>query len=438
MIMEVKIQTLTPLWTGGVDGSMDRIHETGIIGSMRWWYEAVVRGLGGTACDPSSEKKCRYNPRDPRPPEEQLCPACQVFGATGWRRRFRVEIVDNSKRIFHGNNVLIPSGRLHNTSRSPRAGGWYIGPGHITQTGSTERNTVRESYIITSSVEKQIIPILLLIEHWGGLGAKNQLGYGVVGFSECVKNAWQPLQVTTMSPISKRIYNESSPALTDFFFAKIRFKPKDMNWWKEFSEIGIALKGEVNGIKLVNPISYTIAEQWLAYGAFPIAPVIRNWLHYNLYSGLTPNLQNFILGTSRRACPICYWHVKQDNRNPLNRFCDKCKKSLPAGQIIDRVASKVKISSAYETPQPGCWEFRTWGWIPQQIPKDFSTNRDKLLQALYDAFKPGGRLWLEPFRHLTPCDNAFEWYEFGAPKRDSNPYRDPTEFLNFLIRGGKL
>lgn len=45
--MQIKIQTLTPLWTGGVDGKMDRIHETGIIGSMRWWYEAIVRGLGG-------------------------------------------------------------------------------------------------------------------------------------------------------------------------------------------------------------------------------------------------------------------------------------------------------------------------------------------------------------------------------------------------------
>ncbi len=44
--MEVRIQTLTPLWTGGVQaGKVDRIHETGIVGSMRWWYEAIVRGL---------------------------------------------------------------------------------------------------------------------------------------------------------------------------------------------------------------------------------------------------------------------------------------------------------------------------------------------------------------------------------------------------------
>ena len=26
---------------------VDCIHETGLLGSMRWWYEAMVRGLGG-------------------------------------------------------------------------------------------------------------------------------------------------------------------------------------------------------------------------------------------------------------------------------------------------------------------------------------------------------------------------------------------------------
>ena len=45
--MGIRLRTLTPLWTGGVEtGKMDRIHETGIIGSLRWWYETLVRGLG--------------------------------------------------------------------------------------------------------------------------------------------------------------------------------------------------------------------------------------------------------------------------------------------------------------------------------------------------------------------------------------------------------
>jgi CRISPR-associated protein Cmr1 len=42
--LSITLKTLTPLWTGGADGKVDRIHETGIIGSLRWWYEAIVRG----------------------------------------------------------------------------------------------------------------------------------------------------------------------------------------------------------------------------------------------------------------------------------------------------------------------------------------------------------------------------------------------------------
>lgn len=57
--MKIKLKTLTPLWTGGVDGRCDRVHETGIIGSLRWWYEAIVRGPEGWACDPT-DNGCIY------------------------------------------------------------------------------------------------------------------------------------------------------------------------------------------------------------------------------------------------------------------------------------------------------------------------------------------------------------------------------------------
>lgn len=89
----IKLKTLTPLWTGGVDGKVDRIHETAIIGSLRWWFEVFVRGLGGYACDPTSQDRCEYNPKkDPRPPEEQLCVVCYLFGSTGWARKFRLSV----------------------------------------------------------------------------------------------------------------------------------------------------------------------------------------------------------------------------------------------------------------------------------------------------------------------------------------------------------
>ena len=45
---------VTELWTGSVkpnDGS--KLISTGLLGSIRWWLEVLVRGLGGSACDPS-------------------------------------------------------------------------------------------------------------------------------------------------------------------------------------------------------------------------------------------------------------------------------------------------------------------------------------------------------------------------------------------------
>ena len=59
--LEISIQPLTPILTGGADRTTDRLHETGIIGSLRWWYEAIVRGLGGSACDPTKRDPAKPN-----------------------------------------------------------------------------------------------------------------------------------------------------------------------------------------------------------------------------------------------------------------------------------------------------------------------------------------------------------------------------------------
>lgn len=109
----MELKTLTPLWTGGVDGKVDRIRETGLIGSMRWWYEVLVRGVGGMVCDSHGDEegkkdnKCdfksgRYQDsksvkESQRLREAGLCDVCQLFGATGWKRRFRLKVVDHDQ-----------------------------------------------------------------------------------------------------------------------------------------------------------------------------------------------------------------------------------------------------------------------------------------------------------------------------------------------------
>jgi CRISPR-associated protein Cmr1 len=93
--LEIKLKTLTPIWTGGADGKCDRLHETGIIGSLRWWYEALVRGLGGYACDPTIEGRC--------PDKNGMhCAVCELFGCTGWARKFRLRILDENGNLLQG------------------------------------------------------------------------------------------------------------------------------------------------------------------------------------------------------------------------------------------------------------------------------------------------------------------------------------------------
>ncbi len=102
----VHLQTLTPLWTGdAIAGTMTRVHEKGLIGSLRWWYEALVRGHGGWACDPTERggtcllnvERYREGLRAGLPPRRAaaragICNACFMFGATGWQRLFRIHV----------------------------------------------------------------------------------------------------------------------------------------------------------------------------------------------------------------------------------------------------------------------------------------------------------------------------------------------------------
>jgi len=103
--LTITLKTLTPLWTGGVDGTCDRLHETGLIGSLRWWYEALVRGLGGYACDPTSEDRCPDK-------DGNRCVACELFGCTGWGRKFRLEAPAEVELVqIRGNLKAIKQGQ---------------------------------------------------------------------------------------------------------------------------------------------------------------------------------------------------------------------------------------------------------------------------------------------------------------------------------------
>lgn len=75
----IRLKTLTPLWLGDIDKDSNAVKVSGLIGSLRFWYEGILRGYGLKACDPSIGA-CGE------------CMACRLFGSTECARRFHLEI----------------------------------------------------------------------------------------------------------------------------------------------------------------------------------------------------------------------------------------------------------------------------------------------------------------------------------------------------------
>lgn len=163
----VSLNLVTPLWTGDDQRQSHRTRETGVLGSLRWWYEAILRGVGLYACDPS-EAPCIY---DADKELSSVCLACQLFGCTGLGRRFRLLVNGGGDA---GDPVEV---RLkHPAKRNHR--GWRIPPKVAGPLKLTILSLQREG--LTTFNKSAIYYTLQLISRYGALGAKTSHGQGVV------------------------------------------------------------------------------------------------------------------------------------------------------------------------------------------------------------------------------------------------------------------
>ena len=97
---EWKLKALTDIWTGDLNQKSGRLIPTGLLGSIRWWFEVLVRGLGGKACDPTSDVRCPdQRVKEPDKPGHH-CVVCELFGCTGRARKFRLMILDDRGRVI--------------------------------------------------------------------------------------------------------------------------------------------------------------------------------------------------------------------------------------------------------------------------------------------------------------------------------------------------
>ncbi len=385
--MEIRLKTSTPLWTGGVDGTCDRLHETGIIGSLRWWYEVIVRGLGGTACNAVSDPRCPIKVKVETSEKQVWCMACDLFGCTGWGRRFLLRLAEDGTQVYAQQDQrdqisFRPSGRHR---------GWYYGAGRL---GNNPASPELHGQLIVlredqGAVINQLTVPLALASAWGGLGARTQHGFGVVqatvwdGSQQCVADLDRFLRYIEAKKAehAKAPSVRAAPRLDEFFFSRFRFFLTG-EWWKQ-----------VDGLRNGNGR----LRAWVSKQSVPVAPAIKNQLRFGSH-----------LTTVRNSRQL---------ENDL------------FGALSPRRAAKIHVSSAYPLNDK-MWEVRVWGWIPSSLQQ-----HEQILGELHTALaKP--KLWNQALG-TTLSHVDYEWKERGNPPRCRPPCPEPctttAEFLRCLL-----
>lgn len=386
--MEIRLKTLTPLWTGGVDGTCDRLHETGIIGSLRWWYEVIVRGLGGMACNAVSDPRCPTKVKVGTSEKQVWCVACDLFGCTGWGRRFRLRLAEDGTQVYAQRDQrdqinFRPSGRNR---------GWYYGAGRL---GDDPASPELHGQLIVlredrGAVINQLIVPLALVGAWGGLGARTQHGFGVVqatawdGSRQCAAELDRFLSYIEAKKAehSNAPNVSAAPRLDEFFFSRFRFSLTG-EWWKH-----------VDGLRTGDGR----LRAWVSKQSVPVAPAIKNQLRFGAF---LPTVRSYQL---------------EDEL---------------FGALSPRQAAKIHVSSAYPLGD-GRWEVRVWGWIPGSLQQ-----REQVLNELHAALtKPA--LWNQALG-TTLSHVDYEWKEQGNPPQCQPPCPEPctttADFLRCLLGG---
>ncbi len=183
----------------------DRVRETGIIGSLRWWYEAFVRGFGVYACDPTHSDCQGFS----------SCKVCKLFGCNGLSRGFDIRVEDSThpEKIVDQQVVALPNDKGRRRSK------WYFSPGHeglldlkITPTRCNEEEL------------NGLKIVLKILELWGAIGSRTHLGYGVF---QCINEGGE-YNLSTEEIESGLANFESGnrtsnlPDLKFFFFSKLK------------------------------------------------------------------------------------------------------------------------------------------------------------------------------------------------------------------------
>ena len=315
------------------------------------------------------------------------------------------------KKLLYGQNFLIPSGRVRQSKKGPRAGGWFV---------------FSESRI--SEIDFELIPlrdvdlspiytILTLISRHASLGPKGSSGYGVIQ----AQGIQMALTWLDAFPASSPARDRVLPDFRDFFFAGFQFKEpaNNKNWWQDIHGIRQAASGKLDDDSSPSPLreSRNELEQMIRHGILPLAPAIRNWLRYQWAHGLGSREAHFVFGEAQAVCPKCCSPGFKSNQKKQNfNWCPSCKEIFKKGNEIPVTASKIHVSYAYRLDNK--WEFRIWGWLPcaGEIKE-----RDEFLKKLNDELM-NKALWQYVFGNNGIKPKLEKWHDLSRNQTNGNDY----------------
>lgn len=286
--MEITLKTLTPLWTGGIEQTADRLHETGLLGSLRWWYEALVRGLGGYACDPTGEDsnedskaRCEFDSKayeqakkDGKSETEAInaglhtvCPVCYLFGTTGWARLFQLRAIN------------MPTTPLHFRTTLKMNAGWlkrvFGGESKNIDSLSVPYGDIKLHFIPrrwdAEYAKTQFALILKIAAEYGGIGARIQHGFGQFLFPAELNDMTLASGLEQLkTKIKSDVLRSSGPTVDTPFdlrnFVNLAFEIPERtlsDFVRDNAHIGNAdKKGEIRYIPCVFDLRYKGKRDW--------------------------------------------------------------------------------------------------------------------------------------------------------------------------------
>lgn len=329
-VIEIGCQPITPIWTGDVDQKGAQLRETGLIGSLRWWYEAILRGVGFFACDPSTGP-CPY---DESKHLASICLACQLFGCTGYSRRFRLEIDAD------GNSGQPLEVRLKNPGIAKHRG-WRI-PQEITK-------PFRLKIVPLFAVGFDSVGFgltLRLIERFGALGAKTSHGQGVVRFDGIPPTPpFAQWKASLTAPHKQIDQPQNPPNLYDMLGVTVELAPEGKDWWKN-------VPLEMNGFGLSEK------SNWI-----PSAPAMRAMLRAELRGSFNAADRHRLMGWAdpkeARASAIFVSHLyREQGRWRMRIFgfvpksenpADRRVRDLLGGGALDNL--RIMLTKAFGVPE---------------------------------------------------------------------------------------